>query len=65
MNIFRTLIETPDVGIFLADARHDGGKVYHLTVFPISNGIIGSPLSYGVSDLPDVVAKIENVLSEI
>jgi hypothetical protein len=65
MKIFRTIIATEEIGEFLADATHDDGKVSNLTVYPVSDGMVGLPLGYGVADMPDIVEKIEEVLKEI
>jgi hypothetical protein len=65
MKIFRTIIATEEIGEFLADAVHDGGKVSNLTVYPVSDGLVGSPLGYDMEDLPDIVREIESVLQDI
>lgn len=65
INIFRTILSTDGLGDFLTDAIHDGGKVQSLTVRPIRDGLVGEALEYNLTDLPDVVAKIEGALAEI
>lgn len=64
MNLFRTIIETEDVGSFLALAEHDNNKVKSITAYPITDGVVGGALSYGITDLPQVVQTIEQVLTE-
>ena len=65
MKIFRTILATEDMGEFLTDAVHDNCKVQSLTVRPIRGGLVGEPLEYSLTDLPDIVEQIEAALTEI
>jgi len=60
--IFQTLLET-EVGQFLVNAEHDNCKVMSLRVYPISDGVVGEAAPFDMHDLPEVVKKIEAVLS--
>lgn len=64
MKIFRQLINTEEIGTFLADATHEDGKIQSLTVFPIDDGIVGNKLAYTMDDLTDLVAKMQANLTE-
>ena len=63
MNIFRQVIETDELGIFLADATHDNGVIQSLKVFSVDDGIVGDQLSYTLADLPDLAEKMQDNLT--
>ena len=65
MNLFRTLLQTDGLGMFLTDAIHDGGKVESLTVYQIAGGVVQEAMPYTAQDLPDVVNQIEDLLTGI
>jgi hypothetical protein len=58
MKIFRQLIETEEMGFFLADAIHENGKIQSLRVFPVDGEIVGRQLEYTLEDLSDLAAKM-------
>lgn len=58
MKIFRQLIETDEMGFFLADAIHEGGKIQSLRVFPVDGEIVDRQLEYTLEDLSDLAVKM-------
>lgn len=64
MNIFRQLIETDQIGFFVADAIHESGKIQSIKVFPIRDGIVQDALEYGMNDLAELVEKMQTHLTE-
>ena len=65
MKIFRQLIETEQIGWFIADAIHDGGKIQSIKVFPISSdGDIEQALEYGMVSLSSLVEKMQEHLTK-
>jgi len=59
MNIFRQLIDTDDIGSFLADAMHENGLIQSIKVFPITDGKVCDALPYTMEDLPDLAEKMQ------
>lgn len=59
MNIFRQIIDTDQIGIFLADAMHENGLIRSLKVFPITDGKVCDALAYTMEDLPDLLEKMQ------
>ena len=64
MKIFRQLIETEEMGFFLADATHDDGKIQSLRLFPVDDGIVGDQLGYTLDDLTDLAVKMQAHLTK-
>jgi hypothetical protein len=64
MNVFRQLIETEQIGFFIADAIHDDGKIQSIKVFPIMDGVVQNSLHYGMNDLTALVEKMQEHLTE-
>ena len=65
MNIFRQLIETDDIGSFLADAMHENGLIQSIKVYPIEDGKVSEVLAYTMEDLPDLIEKMQHNLTAI
>jgi dihydroxyacetone kinase-like predicted kinase len=65
MNIFRQLIETDDMGIFLADATHENSLIQSIKVYPIEDGKVGEVLAYTMEDLPDLLEKMQHNLTTL
>jgi hypothetical protein len=59
MNIFRQVIDTEQIGAFLADATHENGIIQSLKIFPVRDGIIVDALEYTLTDLPDLAEKMQ------
>lgn len=64
MKIFRQLIETDEMGFFLADAIHEGGKIQSLRVFPVDGEIVDRQLEYTLEDLSDLAVKMQAHLTK-
>lgn len=64
MNIFRQVIETDEMGIFLADALHDDGRIQSIKLFSVDNGIVGNQLGYTLDDLTDLAVKMQAHLTK-
>jgi len=64
MNIFRQLIETDQIGFFLADALHEDGKIVSIKIFPVVDGILEKDLGYGIDTLAELVGKMQVSLTE-
>ena len=65
MKIFRQLIETEEMGFFLADATHDDGKIQSLKVHPISaDGMIKQDLDYDMVTLSELAKKMQEHLTK-
>ena len=64
MKIFRQLIETEEMGFFLADAIHEGGKIQSLRVFPVDGEIVDRQLEYTLEDLSDLAVKMQAHLTK-
>ena len=64
MKIFRQLIETDEMGFFLADAIHEGGKIQSLRVFPVDGEIVDCQLEYTLEDLSDLAVKMQAHLTK-
>jgi len=64
MKIFRQLIETEEMGFFLADATHDDGKIQSLRVFPVDGEIVDRQLEYTLEDLSDLAVKMQAHLTK-
>ena len=64
MNIFRQLIETDELGSFLADATHDNGLIQSIKVYPIEDDKVGDVLAYTIEDLPDLLEKMQANLTK-
>lgn len=64
MKIFRQLIETDEMGFFLADAIHDDGKIQSLRVFPVDGEIVDRQLEYTLEDLSDLAVKMQAHLTK-
>jgi len=64
MKIFRQLIETESLGLYLADAYHDGTTIQSLRVFPVNDGIVGEVLDYGIETLTDLATQMQKHLTE-
>ena len=65
MKIFRQLIETEQIGWFLADAIHDDGKIQSLKVHPIStDGMIEQNLDYDMVTLSELAKKMQEHLTK-
>ena len=64
MKIFRQLIETDEMGFFLADAIHEGGKIQSLKVFPVDGEIVDRQLEYTLEDLSDLAVKMQAHLTK-
>jgi len=65
MKIFRQLIETEQIGWFIADATHDDGKIQSLKVFPISSdGGVEQALEYGMVTLSSLVERMQEHLTK-
>jgi hypothetical protein len=65
MNIFRQLIETDDIGSFLADAMHENGLIQSIKVYPIEDGKVSEVLAYTMEDLPDLLEKMQHNLTAL
>ena len=64
MKIFRQLIETEEMGFFLADAIHEGGKIQSLRVCPVDGEIVDRQLEYTLEDLSDLAVKMQAHLTK-
>jgi hypothetical protein len=64
MKIFRQLIETEEMGFFLADATHEDGKIQSLRVFPVDGEIVDRQLEYTLEDLSDLAVKMQAHLTK-
>ena len=65
MKIFRQLIETEQIGRFLADATHEDGKIQSLKLFPIGDdGNVGQNLDYDMVTLSELAKKMQEHLTK-
>ena len=65
MKIFRQIIETDEMGFFLADATHDDGKIQSLKIYPISSdGGVEQALEYGMVTLSSLVERMQEHLTK-
>ena len=64
MKIFRQIIETEEMGFFIADAIHEGGKIQSLRVFPVDGEIVDRQLEYTLEDLSDLAVKMQAHLTK-
>jgi len=64
MKIFRQLIETDQIGFFVADAIHDNGRIESIKVFPVRDGVVQDALEYGMNDLTELAEKMQVHLTE-
>ncbi len=64
MKIFRQIIETEEMGFFLADATHEDGKIQSLRVFPVDGEIVDRQLEYTLEDLSDLAVKMQAHLTK-
>jgi hypothetical protein len=64
MKIFRKIIETEEMGFFLADATHEDGKIQSLRVFPVDGEIVDRQLEYTLEDLSDLAVKMQAHLTK-
>lgn len=65
MKIFRQLIETEQIGWFIADAIHEDGKIQSLKVHPISaDGMIEQDLDYDMVTLSELAKKMQEHLTK-
>lgn len=65
MKIFRQLIETEQIGWFIADATHEDGKIQSLKVHPISSdGDVEQDLKYDMVTLSELAKKMQKHLTK-